>query len=163
MHLQNISRIWCLLTSSQPPLWPQPRHLLLDLCSDTQAMYISCPTTRQPHGPVQISIRSHYFPSDSPRTSQLKMSKVLRGPLWHEAIPSPHAFYFSDFYLLLFPHLSVHSSPPGCSAGSTLSGPRCLCLFYMEHSSGIATWLFLYLLQVCLNVTCSVGFPDYPI
>ena len=137
-----------------------PSHVICCWISAvTPSVYISCPTTRQPHGPVQISLKSHYFPSDSPRTSHLKVSKVLWGPLWHEAVPSPHHLYFSDFY----PLLSLHSSPPACSAGSTLSATWRLCLFYMEHSSRIATWLFLYLLWVCLNVTCSVGFPDYPI
>ena len=137
-----------------------PSHVICCWISAvTPSVYIACPTIRQPHGPVQISLRSHYFPSDSPRTYHLKVSKVLWGPLWHEAVPSPHHFYFSDFY----PLLSLHSSPPACSAGSTLSATWRLCLFYMEPSSRIATWLFLYLLWVCLNVTCSVGFPDYPI
>ena len=93
MHLQNTSRIWCLLTSSQLPLWPQPRHLLLDLCSDPVSIHLlpdNPSATRSCSNITQITLLSFRLSKDFP--SQSVKSALRSFVTWGCPLPTPFLF-----------------------------------------------------------------------
>ena len=158
MHLQNTSKIWRLLLSSQLPLWPP--------ATSSVAGSLQWPrqcTSLAPQ-PISHTVMFKYQSDHTTFLQTLQGLPISKCQKYFEVLHDmrlspPHIFLFLWF---LSPAVSPSLSPfqPSCML-SRLHPLRTLALVFVLH--GTLTWLFLYLLRVCLNVTCSVGFPDYPI